>query len=228
MQRSPRPRQAANLSDSLHQQLTSYALAAGVAGMGVLVSGQHSEAKVVYTPAHHVILSQSRFLLDLNHDGKTDFIVHQVSTCSTTFCKALLYVNGSHYGEGNLIEGVQGGSFSYAYALKQGAEIGAKRPFHQGMMYFRQGNIGGSGTCVGSWVNVKSRYLGLKFWIRGKVHFGWARLSVSCSLKSIVVGVLTGYAYETIPNKPIIAGKTKGPYVVVQHASLGELALGRK
>jgi len=32
---------------------------------------------------------------------------------------------------------------------------------------------------------------------------------------------LTGYAYETIPNKPIIAGKTKGP------ATLERLALGR-
>jgi hypothetical protein len=26
-----------------------------------------------------------------------------------------------------------------------------------------------------------------------------------------ITAVLTGYAYETIPNKPIITGKTKGP-----------------
>jgi hypothetical protein len=26
-----------------------------------------------------------------------------------------------------------------------------------------------------------------------------------------VTGLLTGYAYETIPNKPIVTGKTKGP-----------------
>jgi uncharacterized repeat protein (TIGR03803 family) len=38
---------------------------------------------------------------------------------------------------------------------------------------------------------------------------------------------LTGYAYETIANKSIIAGKTKGPDVVtVQPASLGHLARG--
>jgi hypothetical protein len=38
---------------------------------------------------------------------------------------------------------------------------------------------------------------------------------------------LTGYAYETIPNKPIIAGKTKGPDVfTVQPGSLGHLARG--
>jgi len=29
-----------------------------------------------------------------------------------------------------------------------------------------------------------------------------------------IVATLTGYAYETIPNKAIIAGKTKGLHVV--------------
>lgn len=41
--------------------------------------------------------------------------------------------------------------------------------------------------------------------------------------------VLTGYAYETIANKAIIAGKTKGPDVItIQPDTLGQLALGRK
>jgi hypothetical protein len=40
---------------------------------------------------------------------------------------------------------------------------------------------------------------------------------------------LTGYAYETIPGKPIIAGETKGPDVItMQPGSPGRLALGRK
>jgi len=45
--------------------------------------------------------------------------------------------------------------------------------------------------------------------------------------------VLTGYAYETIPGKPIIAGKTEAPDIIsVQPnaalGSLGGLASGRK
>jgi len=41
--------------------------------------------------------------------------------------------------------------------------------------------------------------------------------------------LLTGYAYETIPNKAIITGKTKGPdMITVQPGSLGALAAGRK
>ena len=84
---------------------------------------------------------------------------------------------------------------------------------------------------TGPWVaggkGVKNRYLGLKFKINGKFHFGWARLTVSTANKRISA-TLTGYAYETIPNKPLITGKTKGPDVVegVEPASLGRLAQG--
>jgi hypothetical protein len=41
-----------------------------------------------------------------------------------------------------------------------------------------------------------------------------------------IKGVFTGYAYETVPNKPISTGKTKGPDVVSSPASLGHLAAG--
>jgi hypothetical protein len=72
------------------------------------------------------------------------------------------------------------------------------------------------------------RYLGLRFVIAGKIHYGWARLNVpSISLKNGITAVVTGYAYETIPDKPIITGKTKGPDVItLEPASLGNLARG--
>jgi len=42
-----------------------------------------------------------------------------------------------------------------------------------------------------------------------------------------VSATLTGYAYETIPGKAIITGKTHGPDVItLQDASLGHLARG--
>jgi hypothetical protein len=58
MQRSSRPRATAELSRSLHQQLNTYALAAGAAGVGLLALAPPAEAKIIYTPAHRVI-SQS-------------------------------------------------------------------------------------------------------------------------------------------------------------------------
>jgi hypothetical protein len=93
----------------------------------------------------------------------------------------------------------------------------------------------------GPWANggkgVKNRYLGLKFFVKGKVHYGWARLNVSAGFCGLG-GTLTGYAYETIPGKAIIAGQTKGPDDDAQPigathpspapkpATLGILALG--
>jgi hypothetical protein len=88
------------------------------------------------------------------------------------------------------------------------------------------------GPWVGKGNGVANRYLGLKFVIHGKVHYGWARLSVTLGHHwqyDDVSGTLTGYAYETLPNKPIITGKTKGEDVIMfQPDSLGWLARGRK
>jgi hypothetical protein len=83
------------------------------------------------------------------------------------------------------------------------------------------------GWSIGYWGDATGRYLGLKFQIKGKTHYAWARFNVKLSRP--VNAVLTGYAYETIPNKAIIAGKTKGPDVITERpATLGGLALGRK
>jgi hypothetical protein len=77
-------------------------------------------------------------------------------------------------------------------------------------------------------VDVQDHYLGLAFTIRGKLHYGWARLNVSVGRRPLRINTkLTGYAYETIPNKPIITGKTKGPDVItLERGSLGALAAG--
>ena len=83
---------------------------------------------------------------------------------------------------------------------------------------------------VGPWVGkgngVRNRYLGLKFVVDGEVHYGWARLSVTLGhdrQHGDVVGTLTGYAYETVPDKPIIAGRITGPDVITMQAETGEI-----
>ena len=53
MRRSPRPRKA--LSDSLHQRLNMYALAASAAGVGALALSQPASAKVICTAANVTI-----------------------------------------------------------------------------------------------------------------------------------------------------------------------------
>ena len=76
-------------------------------------------------------------------------------------------------------------------------------------MAFASGNsTHGAAFCP--WRQVKQAYLGLKFVVKGKVHFGWARIKMVGGSVGFPAKV-TGYAYETIPNKPIVTDKTKGP-----------------
>ena len=89
-----------------------------------------------------------------------------------------------------------------------------------------------SSETYGQWINTSRRYLGLKFVTGGQIHYGWARMMVELTRPSPIQrfqlhAILTGYAYETIPNKPIITGKTKGPDVVtLEPVSLGRLSQG--
>ena len=55
----------------------------------------------------------------------------------------------------------------------------------------------------------------------------FSRLNVTLK-RGQIAATRTGYAYETIPNKPIITGKTKGPDVItLDPATRGHLAARR-
>ncbi|HSY99053.1 MAG TPA: hypothetical protein VK788_06130 [Terriglobales bacterium] len=208
MKRFPRPRRTPSiLSDSIHQQLNMYAAMASAAGVGMLALSQSAEAKIVYTPAHKLIESGQTIPLDLNHDGIADF---SFQNYSNTF-------EGSEQGFLNVISAqaknaVDGEAvYDRALALKAGTRVGSKARFIS-LHSISMVSADAAERCFGNWSNVKNRYLGLRFVIKKETHFGWARLSVSCnSANNKISAVLTGYAYETIPNKPIITGETKGP-----------------
>jgi len=70
MQRSSGPRKTVNRSDSIYRQLSGYAIAAVVAVLSALALTEQSEAKIVYTP---VTVQLSKYSLDVNNDGITDF-----------------------------------------------------------------------------------------------------------------------------------------------------------
>jgi hypothetical protein len=224
MKRSSRSsRTPATLSDSVHQQLNMYALAASAAGVGVLALAAPAEARIVYTPTHHVIAEGGHYRLDVNHDGITDFSL-QAQITHTTGYSGFYASLSAVPAAGNGVEGWTG-SRPWASALKAGGRIGSRHYFPGKVMAFYCSPFC-SGGPSGSWVNVNNRYLGLQVKIGGKIHYGWARLNVKIQGSSIV-GTLTGYAYETVPGKPIKAGQTKdGDDATVQPASLGHLAQG--
>ncbi len=207
------------LSESLHQRLNSYALAASAAGVSLMALALPAEARVVYTPAHIILGNDDVYYLDLNHDGIKDFQLANWLACTETCGWNTIYVVRHPRSGMNSVAAY--GSWAWAYALQYGAVVESKRSFK-----FVGNLVRGS---TGPWrknMSSTSAYLGLKFSIKGKFHYGWARLSVEGSLGTDMA-TLTGYAYETVPNKAIITGKTKGPDVItVQPASLGHLARG--
>jgi len=222
-------RTPSRLSESVFTPLNMYALAASAAGVGILALAPTAEAKVVYTPAHRHVGSYQALALDLDHDGTIDFLIVESNEC------ALCESNWLHAKEalGNAIEGGIGKyGRNVAAALKRGVRIGPGQQFvsrgYRGEWMASAGCNSTFCSAWGPWVNVTNRYLGLKFKVHGQAHYGWARLTVRVrSYRLLIEATLTGYAYETIPNKPIIAGKTKGPDVItLEPASLGRLARG--
>jgi len=225
-------RRAKNLAPWLEQRLSGYALAASAAGVGVLALAQPAEAKIVYTPAHVVVHRgwPGTTFIDLNHDGTADFEFENWWLSNTeSGSEGILSVFSAQKSQRNGIAGYgtagKGTLVYFASALRAGARIGPKKSFFypKVMDWMFRASAG-----WGQWNDVSNRYLGFKFRIKGKTHYGWARLNVHFNPNNYKINaVLTGYAYESIPNRPIIAGKTKGPDVTaVEPFSLGHLARG--
>jgi hypothetical protein len=209
MKSSPRfSRIPSNLSESCHERLNAYAIA-GAAGLGMLTLVPPAGAKIVYTPANEPLMNQYGVLLDLNHDGISDFSFYGISTSNRGISTFVFALTVSPVQRRNAIWGVESHEHaSCAAALPAGVRVGPKRPFQPNrevMFDVSGGPLGG--TAFGRWGGKPGMaYLGLKFSIEGKEHFGWARVKIT----NTYTATLTGYAYETIPNKPILTGKTKG------------------
>jgi hypothetical protein len=212
------PRIRIGLSESVDHKLNMYALAAGAAGVGMLSLTPRAEAKVVYVATRVDISRYTGIVkLDLNNDGVVDFAFDPTSTSGYAPLKV---VPASQANE-------VWGSGKDASALGRGVLIGPKGKFQQGPLLMA-GEAGGcSSTCTshsfGPWVDVTRGYLGLKFSIQGEIHYGWARLDVTASY--VPFAAITGYAYETIPNKPIITGRTKGEAGKIGRARRGDHAV---
>jgi hypothetical protein len=205
-----------SLSSSLEHRLSGYALAASAAGVSVLALAPLSEGKIIYTPVHRVIGRNGRYKIDLNGDKISDVTIVNSYGCNQDYCVDALSAIAS---AGNHVEGKS----SVAYALASKSVIGPKQPFVGKIMALSSSSFG----TFGRWLNVHDGYLGVQFSIDGKTHYGWVRMTVRVFGHAKMVTTMTGYAYETIPNKPIIAGKTKGPDVItLEPATLGHLAQG--
>jgi len=211
----PRTLPSRPLSLRVTTRLLAYATAAGAAA----TCATRAQAEIVYTPAHAKI--NTDFYLDLNHDGIGDFHIHSSYFSGIGHLSVFPMVQGNRIASTN--EACLNPTHNAA-ALHLGDLIGP------GLALLPTANcmaMDTSGYITGPWTEVKDRYLGFAFVIDGKEHFGWARLSTNYFAFDSTADIL-GYAYETVPGKPIIAGDEGGDTteVAAQPASLGALAIG--
>jgi hypothetical protein len=236
-------RTATALNAKLNKGLAAYVAAASAAGVGMLAWAQPADAEVVYTPANTPIMyANSPVALDLNNDGTADFELTNFISSYHSTGSAHLKVGPAQPGNG--IWAVPGHSTQLAAPVFWGVVVGLGREFHAASAYmdkvrFDRYGIDASSGFWGKGDPLAGSYLGLKFTVGGEVHYGWARLTVKAKGKEITA-TLTGYAYETVPNRPIITGMTHGTLDTDEmkldplalgapqptHSTLGDLALG--
>jgi hypothetical protein len=227
-----------SLDPGLDRKLLAYASAASAAGVGILALARPSQAEVVYTPSNTKILANSTVNLDVNGDGVVDFTVTAFWECLE--CRPSNFPTGTGFSAGYMrIAAAQAGNkvivsnAGYVSALRPGASVGSADKFESVSPRFLECLYG---RCSGMWQRKGNNpppatgYVGLEFSINGETHYGWARFLVHHSA-SKVTGRLAGYAYETVANMPIIAGKTSGTDEQTGHESapagtLGSLAAG--
>jgi hypothetical protein len=200
------------LSETLQARLNAYSLAAGAAGVGLLASVQTVGARIAYTPTHHVIKLGEKYKLDLNHDGLADFLLAGTGQSFFVYPNP---VKGHNAWWGWGVFCTYSGCAAYApFALPGGYKLPGSG---SGRFINLKGTLLGQSS-IGSWSGKTTGYLGVRFQIKGNVHYGWARLHMTGEPSLVILG----YAYETIPNKPIIAGEKRGR----DEATLGRLAQG--
>lgn len=185
----------------------------------LLFVGKFSEAQIVYTDVieDDTLQDNENYLLDLNNDGLVDFKF----SCNSFFNNGSYNnsngfdVDGDIYNQNQMEGNLFGGFSPRVYALIQNDTISSGKNWlansHLNLLYYKKWVDWHDGTSsgtvsIGYWKNKVNRYAGLKLIEGADTLYGWVRLDV-LNYKFVIV---KDYAYDTIPNEPILAGDTGG------------------
>ena len=201
-------------SDNLNRRLAFYSLTAAVAGVSVMALAQPAESEVVVTKKNVPIVNMgiTSIPISLTNNGINDFSFSLYSAAGYTSRRSLRMwpLEG-----GAVVAQSQAHHFPSALALVRGAKIGPSAHFSNDNFANIEESQRGCSTEVSSCFHQfsglwggspKNRFLGVRFLINGETHYGWIRLTVNSTGRDDISATITGYAYETVANKPIQAG----------------------
>jgi hypothetical protein len=199
------------LEPGLEKRLAAYALAGAA---GVLGASQLASAEIVFTPANVTITNSQSLNIDFDHNGTPEVtlsIITGFNPSSASFSaiglRDTVRIIGNRPGFAKN---------SYAWAFTRGQKIGQSDHFlpssakpwlaYANAYYFYY--LGFPQT--------SNRFLGLRFKVNGQAHYAWVGFSsVHVSFNNrvaIISAAIRGFAYETVPNRTILAGQIKGTF----------------
>ncbi|HEY7097878.1 MAG TPA: hypothetical protein VH437_14225 [Terriglobales bacterium] len=180
--------------------LALYTLAAAA----TLAAGKPAQAEVVFTPSN-LRFTGSTIYIDIDNDGAFDFVMSgDISGCGTSTFSCSGFFGVMRAGNTSPRNGValEDGT-RFEAALTRGNHIGRPQDHFDGSRMLVFDSYGPDGP----WVNVTNRYLGVRFVIKGEVHYGWIGFRQT---EGNFEAKFSGWAYETQPNTPIRAGQRTG------------------
>ena len=215
------PRTRANnqpADGAMDQRLLLYALAAGT----TLACSVPSRAAVFFTHSDAVLHGNGTLAIDLDHDGTVDFTV-SVGQC-ISFSGYGKQACIAAYGASNSKRIAISGRFPRATAFPRGATVGSSNVFRVRALM----GTGFNSDYYGRWTRTANQFLGVKFVLNGRTHFGWIGFRSVYGVQEMSAK-LAGWAYETVPGKPIVTderGSGTAPAASVHPTSLEVLAGG--
>ncbi len=201
--------------ENIQEHLGIYSIAAAAAGVSVLALAQPAEASIVVTSTNITVTTSSAGFIDMNGDGKNDFeffIQRGGYDHSFYATLAVMPLTG-----GRPVGGARTPLGPYGSALASGGKIGPSAHFSSSIgrgqvtLERTQGFVSGSSTykLYGQWGGKSaSHFLGVRFLISGKIHYGWIKLSVFKQASSLLQATITEFAYNTVANQKMTAGQT--------------------
>lgn len=168
-----------------------------------------ANAQIVYTNVNPDATSSGGYNLDLNNDGITDFIItHTTSTisgspnCSGTKTNNFIKVSptGNNQCATNKLVANTIINSSLLTWNSSANQVIASSIWHCG---FHPNGWSWTASYPGHWSNSVIGYMALKITVNGNTYYGW--LGMNTFLASTFT--IKDYAYNSIPNQPILAGE---------------------
>jgi hypothetical protein len=189
----------------------STATLGGPLGMAFIVTAMmfsaSANAQIVYTDVNpdFTVAGSNSYYLDLNYDGTSDYMILRVNGVCGFNCS-------SNWISDSVLNGNAAAGSTDPLAMNFGNTISSGIGWSGSGILYRLNTLNSvppTNTTSGNWSPGNEHYLGLKLIVGSSTYYGWVRMQTASSpLFGNVSCTIKDYAYNSIPNQPILAGQT--------------------